>query len=965
MSTLSEITRVEQDVLEKIQLEPNFHCDPNQRENLLFLSPLLLLEDHELKRIRDISAKKVLGRVTKDILERNDETLFQVPEVIYMHMGYAKKSENKRGKMALSEEEAKLWKSFLNLSRFTRTRNAAEESASSERGEGTPMEIDFPTQADTQALEHPEEETEDLVSPSKSGLEIPLKGRYILLFSILLIFFDKKKKKKDASNVEEVKIGPNKISDFLLFWILPYLLSFNDDKVKKIIQHHRARGHQFNEFVETSTLDVIQESFTSRDVSTELKEIIMDKYKDYYGTEQLNSAYKLLKTKDGTPIILVPKHYIVKQMPAVIDDIGKNWRALGNVTLLDEFMNMFIKNKEIQEDFLYSLKDLKNRQGIDYSILLPDEDAFNELVGILEKKSAEFFSKPKVVQRGGRDLISPRIGLIKSAEKHLTVCFSFFQGNKSRRVAALFRAIGAHYLDHFTLALLHGLCLHSRDPQCRVGSLYPVSCARKQQFKGRHPDKKVKKKMELDFSEARGKFSRAEFPETYARWEDTVQQDPKVMKLISQTEDTLKIKPKFERDKDLTVLYSTAANTKKLQCSPFGAAMAQTQEMLGTYQVRAVNLNGCLLSMIAKCGRKDNVAVVLAINDECGKHGSLLPHLPDAIKMIVTHFVRAIVVAGLPTVYPPERDEEDREEIYCSSSEDEESSDDEATVTAASSGGARGILGSRSNQQTTTILHNIQRMYHDADRVIQETNLSEELTRITSEEGFIISGNPGGGNCMFYALSEQLQNVRGIQITHIALRNSLVQFLRENPCLDDGTPLINFVHGHHSWPEYLERMAQDGTWGDHVVLLAAANYYQTDIRVLSSLGHQSHQVINPDCRPVRSANPLILGHIHELHYVSLRQVKSGCPSEEDLEGLAQRIARSWKSLGRRLKIDEAELIGFHKDFEEFAEKAYQMLLYWKQRDGSSATYKVLSDALCHHLVGQRALAEQFCCVQQH
>jgi len=262
---------------------------------------------------------------------------------------------------------------------------------------GQLMEIDFPTQADTQALEPQEEETsDDFVSPRKSGLEIPLKGRYILLFSILLIFFAKKKKKEEASNSEGVKIGPNKISDFLLFWILPYLLSFNHGKVINIIQHYRASGHQlqFTQFVEKSALDIIRESFASCEVSTELKEIILDKYKDYYGTEQLVSKYKLLKTKDDTPIILVPKHYVVKQMPAVIDDIGKNWRALGNVTLLDEFMNMFIKNKEIQEDFLYSLRDLKNRQGIDYSILLPDEDAFNELIRKLEEKSAEFFSKP-------------------------------------------------------------------------------------------------------------------------------------------------------------------------------------------------------------------------------------------------------------------------------------------------------------------------------------------------------------------------------------------------------------------------------------------------------------------------------------------------------------------------------------------------------------------------------------------
>jgi len=146
---------------------------------------------------------------------------------------------------------------------------------------------------------------------------------------------------------------------------------------------------------------------------------------------------------------------------------------------------------------------------------------------------------------------------------------------------------------------------------------------------------------------------------------------------------------------------AAAANTKKLQCSPFGAAMAQNQEKLKTYQVRAVNLNGCLLSMTAKCGRKDNVAVVLAIKDSCGEYGSCLPHLPDAIKMIVTHFVRAIVVAGLPKVYPPEPDKENREEIECSSSEEEEeeSSDDEPNIAAVSSGSVSRTAARNSNRQ--------------------------------------------------------------------------------------------------------------------------------------------------------------------------------------------------------------------------------------------------------------------------
>ena len=84
---------------------------------------------------------------------------------------------------------------------------------------------------------------------------------------------------------------------------------------------------------------------------------------------------------------------------------------------------------------------------------------------------------------------------------------------------------------------------------------------------------------------------------------------------------------------------------------------------------------------------------------------------------------------------------------------------------------------------------------------------------------------------------------------------------------NDGTPLFNFVCGYPSWPEYLGSMEKDGTWGDNLVLLAAANCYRTDIRVVSSLGREVF--ISPD-GPVANTSPLVLGHIHEEHYVSLQ-----------------------------------------------------------------------------------------------
>ena len=89
-------------------------------------------------------------------------------------------------------------------------------------------------------------------------------------------------------------------------------------------------------------------------------------------------------------------------------------------------------------------------------------------------------------------------------------------------------------------------------------------------------------------------------------------------------------------------------------------------------------------------------------------------------------------------------------------------------------------------------------------------------------------------------------------------------------------------------------------------------------------------------------------------------VKEGTPSDDDLERLSQKIPEHWKQLGRRLKIEEARLTGFHKQYEEYSEKAYQMLLHWKRKEGSDATYQVLHDALVHPLVSRKDLAGEIC-----
>ena len=90
----------------------------------------------------------------------------------------------------------------------------------------------------------------------------------------------------------------------------------------------------------------------------------------------------------------------------------------------------------------------------------------------------------------------------------------------------------------------------------------------------------------------------------------------------------------------------------------------------------------------------------------------------------------------------------------------------------------------------------------------------------------------------------------------------------------DGTQLFHFVDGYSSWNTYLTSMMADGTWGDHVILHAAANCFTTCIRVISSLPHHDDVMICPEY-DVTGGNRFVLGHVHELHYVSLIPPKRG------------------------------------------------------------------------------------------
>ena len=89
-------------------------------------------------------------------------------------------------------------------------------------------------------------------------------------------------------------------------------------------------------------------------------------------------------------------------------------------------------------------------------------------------------------------------------------------------------------------------------------------------------------------------------------------------------------------------------------------------------------------------------------------------------------------------------------------------------------------------------------------------------------------------------------------------------------------------------------------------------------------------------------------------------MKQGTPTDDELEKLGKEIAEKWMKLGRRLKVEESELQDIEQRYQQLCERGYHMLMHWKRKNGSAATYQILNAALQHELVQRKDLAEQIC-----
>ena len=157
---------------------------------------------------------------------------------------------------------------------------------------------------------------------------------------------------------------------------------------------------------------------------------------------------------------------------------------------------------------------------------------------------------------------------------------------------------------------------------------------------------------------------------------------------------------------------------------------------------------------------------------------------------------------------------------------------------------------------------------HRKKYFIPFSNQRKKFTDMQSKIHFLISFDPPkDGNCQFSAVCHELMKM-GIFRSAETLRKEIVLFLESNPNSADGTPLELFSGT--PWTQYLQLMARNGTFGDHITLQAIANLFNVQLVIYSTLGTLATQTITPvnGC-PIAT---FYLGHFAEgagEHYVCL------------------------------------------------------------------------------------------------
>jgi hypothetical protein len=130
------------------------------------------------------------------------------------------------------------------------------------------------------------------------------------------------------------------------------------------------------------------------------------------------------------------------------------------------------------------------------------------------------------------------------------------------------------------------------------------------------------------------------------------------------------------------------------------------------------------------------------------------------------------------------------------------------------------------------------------------------------------------GNCQMRSLADQ---IHGTENYYVDVRSKIVSWLNTNEKFsvdDEGTATLgDFIDRDQfpKWATYTTYMSRNGTWGDHITLLAAAEVYGVNIGIISNVDDNGtgNYVTSIHPRSKKPTKTINLSHWHEMHYNSL------------------------------------------------------------------------------------------------
>ncbi|XP_052060308.1 uncharacterized protein LOC127700731 isoform X2 [Mytilus californianus] len=235
--------------------------------------------------------------------------------------------------------------------------------------------------------------------------------------------------------------------------------------------------------------------------------------------------------------------------------------------------------------------------------------------------------------------------------------------------------------------------------------------------------------------------------------------------------------------------------------------------------------------------------------------------------------------------------------------------------------------------------------------------LLRAMIKTGREKGFEIRNVVPDGNCMFAAVIDQLELLDDCNTSPFALRQACTKFLESNPNSEDGTPFCLFLDA-ESWEDYLSRMSQEGQWGDHLMLHAISNVTKRNITIINGEDEKKWTTLHPLFKDSAKQDPLYLGHVGELHYVSMRPIPQKESELRDDEYTSIDLYNMMPSLPNLEETNHQDM--FLEDYiDPWSEiPAVHFTFLIKQFIPMKATIKY-ADSMCHQAFALESSSDDF------